>query len=222
MYSLQELNNNPIFQPPSEWLEDIKKEEEEIKNSFYFNNFDVWEIIRNNKQEYDNEYKYYFDKYLTQLKKNVCNYDDDEYMELAKSIFWENSSIRWHKKNELLQFIELVYNKYGIEKGDVHYFSKTARRKMSIMVLRSEIIELMVVSQCRYDREFIEKEYKKYFDREREEEKEYQKRYENNDDYAEGEYKRNMEMRMDIMEERFFKNCIFRKLPVGDFDCNFY
>ncbi len=55
MISITELNTNPIYKPPQQWLDDIEKEEQQIKNSFFSNNFDVWEIIRNFKEAKENE-----------------------------------------------------------------------------------------------------------------------------------------------------------------------
>ena len=52
---LNELKALQIHQPPQEWLDDIEKEKQEIKNSFYFNNFDVWEIIRSKAKEMEDK-----------------------------------------------------------------------------------------------------------------------------------------------------------------------
>ncbi len=50
--SLNEINSNPIYQPPSEWINNIEKEEQLIKDNFYSNNFDVWEIIKIKKKNW--------------------------------------------------------------------------------------------------------------------------------------------------------------------------
>ncbi len=57
MISISELNTNTIYQPPQEWLDDIEKEEQEIKNSFFSNKFDVWEIIRNSAKAIEQKEK---------------------------------------------------------------------------------------------------------------------------------------------------------------------
>jgi len=53
--TLDEINSNPIYQPPKEWIDDIEKEEQEIKDKFYCNNFDVWSIIYKKKQDMEDE-----------------------------------------------------------------------------------------------------------------------------------------------------------------------
>ena len=51
------MNNNKnqntslsLYQPPQDWIDDIEKEEQDIVDDFFCNNFDVWEIIKDFKE----------------------------------------------------------------------------------------------------------------------------------------------------------------------------
>jgi hypothetical protein len=52
---LKSINSNPKCNPPQEWIDEIEKEEQQIKDDFFCNNFDVWNKIKDYKVEYDKE-----------------------------------------------------------------------------------------------------------------------------------------------------------------------
>ena len=70
----KQINNNPIYKPPQEWLDEIEKEEDEIKNRFYYNNFDCWDIITNYKNLLESEMSCYCETCETDsnIKRKDC------------------------------------------------------------------------------------------------------------------------------------------------------
>jgi len=76
--TLNEINNNSIYQPPKEWIDEIEKEEQLIKDNFYSNNFDVWEIIRIKKKEMeDNEAIKKYNEWLNKVKESDDLFEDN-------------------------------------------------------------------------------------------------------------------------------------------------
>ena len=67
LITLNELNNNPIYQPPKEWIDEIDQEEEIIKNDFFNNYPEIHNLINNKKEEMEN-------KELTAYNKFVGDY----------------------------------------------------------------------------------------------------------------------------------------------------
>ena len=48
-------------QPPIEWIEEIERNEDKIKEDFFNNYFDIWEIINKKKKELEDEYIPYYE-----------------------------------------------------------------------------------------------------------------------------------------------------------------
>ncbi len=71
LITLNELNNNPIFQPPKEWIDEINQQEEIIKNDFFNNYPEIHNLINNKKKELeDAEYQIY-NKYIDEIKPSI-------------------------------------------------------------------------------------------------------------------------------------------------------
>jgi hypothetical protein len=76
---LKSINSNPKCNPPQEWIDEIEKEEQQIKDDFYCNHFDVWNIINDYKVEYDKELnlKKWKSGMVKEVKKLQRSYDDN-------------------------------------------------------------------------------------------------------------------------------------------------
>ncbi len=86
LITLNELNNNPIFQPPKEWIDEINQQEEIIKNDFFNNYPEIHNLINNKKEEIENKeltaYNDFVGNYLRDLLKDEI--ETDEYKDFKE------------------------------------------------------------------------------------------------------------------------------------------
>jgi len=150
-------------QPPIEWIEEIERNEDKIKEDFFNNYYDIWEIINKKKKELEEEYIPYYEKMF-----KIDGFIADCY-QFSSDMFW-TSLMSQYKKKALLDFLNKIYMVYGINKDmeDCRFKTKTERRKLKVPELREEIMYCMSKSLCYLDESYMKKIFKREFEVEKE------------------------------------------------------
>jgi hypothetical protein len=110
----KQINSNPIYKPPQEWLDEIEKEEDEIKNRFYYNNFDCWNIITNYKTLLEGEMSCYCETCETDFnikRKDCVKIEYNKYR--CEDCVHNYKEIEEEALTEFWQMLQLSYKELG-------------------------------------------------------------------------------------------------------------